>query len=70
MKILSLGAELFYADGQTDMTMMLVAYHNFAKAPKTRNVIIEHKTLHLGPTASSFQYCISFKNVLRRPELV
>jgi Fe-S-cluster formation regulator IscX/YfhJ len=42
MKILSVGAELFHADGrtdrqtdrQTDMTKQIVALRNFAKAPK------------------------------------
>jgi len=27
------GAEFFHADGQTDMTKLIVAFHNFAKAP-------------------------------------
>jgi len=33
MKIRLLGAELFHADGQTDMTK-IVAFRKFAKAPK------------------------------------
>ena len=36
MKIRSVGAELFHADGQTDMTKLIVALRNFVKAPKTR----------------------------------
>ena len=28
-------AELFRGDGQTDMTMLVAAFRNFAKAPKT-----------------------------------
>jgi hypothetical protein len=28
------GAELFHADGRTDMTKLIVAFRNFAKAPK------------------------------------
>jgi hypothetical protein len=28
------GAELFQADGQTDMTKLTVAFRNFANAPK------------------------------------
>jgi hypothetical protein len=38
MKIRSVGAELFHADGrmggQTGMTKLIVAFHNFANAPK------------------------------------
>ena len=38
MKIRPLGAELFHADGQTarktDITMLIVAFRNFAKTPK------------------------------------
>ena len=34
MKILPVGAELFRADGRTDMTKLRVAFRNFAKASK------------------------------------
>jgi hypothetical protein len=34
MTILSMGAEVFHADGQTDMTKLLVTFRNFADAPK------------------------------------
>jgi hypothetical protein len=34
IKIRSVGAELFYADGHTDMKL-IVAFHNIANAPKT-----------------------------------
>jgi len=40
MKIQPVGAELLHADGQeggqteTHMTKLIVAFHNFAKAPK------------------------------------
>ena len=33
MKIRPMGVELFHADGQTDMTQLIVAFRNFAKAP-------------------------------------
>jgi len=34
LKILSVGAELFHADGQTDsMTKQIGAFHNFANLP-------------------------------------
>jgi len=34
MQIWPVGAELFYADGWIDMTKLVVAYRNFANAPK------------------------------------
>jgi len=34
MNIRPVGAELFYADGWTDMTKLLVAFRKFANAPK------------------------------------
>jgi hypothetical protein len=33
MKIRPVGAELLHADGQTDMTKLIVAFRNFANAP-------------------------------------
>ena len=42
MKICSVGAELFHADrrtdGQADMTKLIVAFRNFAKATKSGSV--------------------------------
>jgi hypothetical protein len=35
MKIRQVGAELLHADGQTDMTNLIVSFRNFAKAPKS-----------------------------------
>ena len=34
MKIRPVAAELLHADGQTDMTKLIVAFRNFANAPK------------------------------------
>jgi len=34
MKIRPVGAELFHADGETDMTKPTVDFHNFVNAPK------------------------------------
>jgi len=34
LKIRPVGAELFHADGQTDMKKLIVAFRNFANAPK------------------------------------
>jgi hypothetical protein len=36
MKIRPLGAELFYVGGRTDMTKLIVAFRNFANAPKNK----------------------------------
>jgi len=33
MKIRPVGAELFLANGQTDMSKLIIAFCNFAKAP-------------------------------------
>jgi len=38
MTICQVGAELFRANVQTDMTKVRVAFRNFAKAPKTHCV--------------------------------
>jgi hypothetical protein len=38
MKILHLGAELFRADGQTDMTKLTVTFRNFANVPNKKNI--------------------------------
>ena len=36
MKIRPVGAELFHADGRTDMTNLIITFRNFASAPKNR----------------------------------
>jgi len=36
MKIRPVGAELFHADGRTDMTKLIVASRNFTIAPESR----------------------------------
>jgi len=36
MKIRPVGAELFHADRQTDMTKLIVVFRNFAKTPTSR----------------------------------
>jgi hypothetical protein len=47
MKIRPLGAELFHADGQTDMTKLIVAFRNFAKAPKNEIRIAGYISLYI-----------------------
>jgi hypothetical protein len=39
MKILPVGAELFHADGRTDMTKLIAAFRNYTSAPKTKYFI-------------------------------
>jgi len=41
MKIHRMGAELFHADRQTDMTKLIVALRNFANAPKDQHVHVK-----------------------------
>jgi hypothetical protein len=38
IKIRPAGAKLFHADGQTDMTKLILAFRNFANAPEKVNV--------------------------------
>jgi len=39
MKIRLVGAELFHADGQTDVAKVIVAFRNFANAPKNYSLV-------------------------------
>jgi hypothetical protein len=39
MKIRPVGAELFHADGQTDVAKLTVAFRNFANAPKNYSLV-------------------------------
>ena len=39
MKIRPVGAELFHADGRTDITKLIVASRNFANAPKMWSIV-------------------------------
>ena len=40
MKIRPVGAELFHADGQTDMPKLIVSFRNFANAPNETDIVI------------------------------
>ena len=40
MKIRPVGAELFHADGRTDMTKLTVAYSNFEGAKKMASIVL------------------------------
>ena len=48
-EILRVGVELFHAEGQTDMTKLIVAFRNLAKAPKIPPI-----------TAKNVRYMINF----------
>ena len=52
MKIHTVGTELFHAegrtDGQTDMTKLIVAFRNFANAPKIKKVAAYQPTTEGG----------------------
>ena len=40
IKISSVGAELFHADGKTDMTKLIFAFHNFSNMPGSGLVVL------------------------------
>ena len=49
MKIRPVGAELFHADGRTDIKTLIVAFRNFANAPKKgKTVPLQAKQLVQG----------------------
>ena len=50
MKIRPVGAEIFHAEGRTDMTKLKVAFRNFANAPKNSDYFSRQKSL------ASFHY--------------
>ena len=39
IKIRPVGVDLFHAGGRTDMTKLIVAFHNLANAPKNRHAM-------------------------------
>ena len=51
MKIHPMGTELFHTDGQTHMTELIVAFRNFANAPKKKkpNLKIRDNYVSLPP---------------------
>jgi hypothetical protein len=46
MKICLVGAELFYVDGQTDITKLIATFSNSTKAPKKRDCGTESTATH------------------------
>ena len=57
MKICPLGAELFHADGQTDMTKLTVASRSFPNAP-INGLQRENIILHINLVYNQQRYCI------------
>ena len=55
MKILPVAADLFHADGRTDMTKIIVAIRNFVNAPKN--------DVHTVPCCLKWHRCFKEKYV-------
>jgi hypothetical protein len=64
MKIRLVGTELFHADRWTDMTTLIVAFRNFANAPK--NVATKRKIYYRNTKISSLVICIYTKVFTKR----
>jgi hypothetical protein len=62
MEIRAVGAQLFRADGQTDMTMLIVAFHNFTNAP-TNSTFCPHSVFMCFVWISEQTAIISLYNI-------
>ena len=75
MKIRPVGAELFHADGRTDMTKLLVAFRNFANASKNLPSFLFCRTHELcikppeGQTRSSLRQWLLFLSASQHMEV-
>jgi len=58
MKIRPVGTELFHVDGRTDMTKLMVAFHNCVNEPKEKKPILIQVTLLLLSMVISMRYSI------------
>jgi hypothetical protein len=63
MKIRPVGDELFHADGRTDMTKLIVAFRNFAKArinvsKFASSAFGKYVYTERGPTGPLFLHCL------------
>jgi hypothetical protein len=61
MKVRPVGAELFHADGRTDMTKLIVALRNTANEPKNKsvNAVYGNKRRFISEThTNTHQYCV------------
>jgi len=52
-----MGAELLRADGQTDMTKIMVAFRNFANAPKHLEFIVQGLYPDINLVSLIFVFC-------------
>ena len=54
-----MGAELFHADRQTDMTKLIVALRNYANAPNNRHITIQGVIQHVSRLMQSVAFVIN-----------
>ena len=52
MNIRPVGAELFHVDGRTDMTVLIIAFRDFANGPKK---------LYVLPTHCIYVFCLDLR---------
>jgi len=62
MKIRPVGGE-FHADGETDMTQLIVAFRNFANAPKNLAFFPQRKTSYLSDSFKWFVFVVETRCV-------
>ena len=55
MKIRPVGAEVFHTDGRTDMTKLIVPFHNFSNAPKKLDIKVTVIHVYAYPTELPFE---------------
>jgi hypothetical protein len=67
MKILPVGAELFQAGGRTDTNKLIVAFNNFANAPKRTRDIIKNRCWIFYDLAMNPWHCIMASTYLVTP---
>jgi len=58
MSILPVGAELFHADGQTDMRKLIVAFRSFTNAPKTVHILRNAVFFDVAPFGQ-VEFCVT-----------
>jgi hypothetical protein len=67
-QIRPVGAELFHAHGQTNMTKLIVAFRNFANAPKNGYmdglVTVERKQILRGAFTLAIQFATADMSVI------
>jgi hypothetical protein len=61
MNIRPVGTELFHADGQTDMTELIITFRNFASAPKQQRQT--YALIVTIPQRKTTEFCHSSRNI-------